>query len=380
MARPKKNNADYHTHDKDMRNDLKIKALRKKYGHVGYSIYNMMLEVLDDCDHFQQQWDDFNIELLSGDFDTDATMLNDVVGYCVRLKLFAIDNGFLFSIGHQNRFKALLSKRKRDNSGVIASDNVQTVDGNPHSIVKYSIVKESKEEIQVGPQSSDLPPATPPATSAGRGTDAVASGHPPTKLVSEKKKRRVDNPENVDLVKGYFTEKMNGKWSPARISDNAEKFFNHYSANGWVQSKGKPIVNWKFAVHNWILNEMDGVYSTGSGRSQPASKGYSMPNSNATPPPEERKLSETEKMQLSRDFMEDTYADFCNGNQGILSKNVYSYYYNQLIKDGKLILTQADKDRISKQTGGDIQKSKILAVEEYFIKLRDEGKKTIYDL
>lgn len=38
MARPKKNNAEYYTHDADMRNDMKIKALRRKFSHTGYAV------------------------------------------------------------------------------------------------------------------------------------------------------------------------------------------------------------------------------------------------------------------------------------------------------------------------------------------------------
>ena len=37
MARPKKLNAEFFSHDVDMRNDLKVKALRKRFGHKGYS-------------------------------------------------------------------------------------------------------------------------------------------------------------------------------------------------------------------------------------------------------------------------------------------------------------------------------------------------------
>ena len=46
MARPKKNNADYFPHDADMRNDPKIRALRRKFGLKGYAIWNMFLESL----------------------------------------------------------------------------------------------------------------------------------------------------------------------------------------------------------------------------------------------------------------------------------------------------------------------------------------------
>ncbi|MBL4705443.1 MAG: DUF4373 domain-containing protein [Flavobacteriales bacterium] len=44
MARPLKNNADYFSHDNNMRNDKKILAVRRKYGSDGYSVWCMILE------------------------------------------------------------------------------------------------------------------------------------------------------------------------------------------------------------------------------------------------------------------------------------------------------------------------------------------------
>lgn len=38
MARPNKNNAEYFSHDADMRNDVKVKALRRRFSHTGYAV------------------------------------------------------------------------------------------------------------------------------------------------------------------------------------------------------------------------------------------------------------------------------------------------------------------------------------------------------
>lgn len=144
MARPLKLNADYYTHDKDMRNDPAVRALRRKFGHEGYSIFNMMLEVLTDSEHFEYAWNELSIALLSGDFDTDR--LEEVVNFCVSpLKLFSVDNGVIYSNRHKERFNALLSKRKREQTGVIVDENTQ-------SRVKYSKEKKKikKRKAKVG--------------------------------------------------------------------------------------------------------------------------------------------------------------------------------------------------------------------------------------
>ena len=53
-------------------------------------------------------------------------------------------------------------------------------------------------------------------------------------------------PPTVDVVAAYCWE------IGAGIDPNA--FVDYYSANGWVQGKGKPIKDWKAAVRNWARN------------------------------------------------------------------------------------------------------------------------------
>ena len=50
-------------------------------------------------------------------------------------------------------------------------------------------------------------------------------------------------PPTVDEIKAYCTGRKN--------TVDAERFFDYYSANGWKQGKGKPIVDWKAAVRTW---------------------------------------------------------------------------------------------------------------------------------
>jgi hypothetical protein len=161
MARPTKDNADYFSHDADMRNDVKVKALRRKFGIEGYAVWAMLLEHLTDCDYFEYEYSDLNIELLSGDFDVDPIRLKEIIDYLILLNLLAKEGKVIFSTNHRKRFEILLSRRKRERlgvigednptetpkSGVIGEDNPTTkgviVADNPQSKVKESKVKES---------------------------------------------------------------------------------------------------------------------------------------------------------------------------------------------------------------------------------------------
>ena len=64
MARPIKNNADYFPHETGMRNDRRIKSLRKRHGAEGYGIYCMLLEVLTDSQGLQVKLTDLEQQLI----------------------------------------------------------------------------------------------------------------------------------------------------------------------------------------------------------------------------------------------------------------------------------------------------------------------------
>lgn len=113
-----------------MRDDPKIKALRRKFKYGGYGIWCMFLELITDADNFRLH---VNYEIIAGDFDIEPDLLREIMLYCVSLDLLQFDDGnmILSCKTLENRFSGLLSKRERDRGGVIADEK-------PHSKVKYS--------------------------------------------------------------------------------------------------------------------------------------------------------------------------------------------------------------------------------------------------
>ena len=163
MARPTKHNADYFSHDTAMRNDPKIKALRRKYSHKGYSIWNMLLELLTSKEYFEYEWNELNIELLAPDFDIDADELNEIVSYCIKIGLLQITNGYLHCEKLTFRLEeTLLLRRKgydRNNSlrsVVNVNNNEVNVNINTQSKVKESKLKESKEKESKAEESIEV--------------------------------------------------------------------------------------------------------------------------------------------------------------------------------------------------------------------------------
>lgn len=136
MARPKKNNADYFSHDNNMRNDPKIKALRRKYQATGYMVFTMMLEVLTEAENFTLNESPMKMELLAGDFDVEPEILMEIIDYCVRLELLFRDETGLYSQGlkkrlqsvidHRNAIKERFLQKKLQQQGVSSEETQQS--------------------------------------------------------------------------------------------------------------------------------------------------------------------------------------------------------------------------------------------------------------
>jgi len=111
MARPIRNNCDYFPHDNNMRNHVKVKAVRAKFQN-GYAIWGMLLEYLTGCDGNVFENSEIQYELLSGDFGFSATEIRDFVDYCIsKLELLFEKDGFIYSESLNERLKPVYDKR-----------------------------------------------------------------------------------------------------------------------------------------------------------------------------------------------------------------------------------------------------------------------------
>ena len=153
MARPQKNNADYFSHDNDMRDDEKIKAVRRKFSHAGYSVWNMLLERLCKAENFCIEYTEESIDLMAGDFSIEPELLKEIIDYLIKLKLIIQENDTIFSKTMITRFEGLFRKRKRDTdrlSPAITKDENIIAGDNPQSKVNNSKEKETKENREKG--------------------------------------------------------------------------------------------------------------------------------------------------------------------------------------------------------------------------------------
>lgn len=163
MARPKKENAEYFSHDSSMRNDPKIKALRRRFS-IGYSVYNMFLEYLTDCSFFEFEMNDLQYEILAGDFDVETETLIQILDYCVKIGLLENQENVFFSNGLKKRLQSVLDKRNNAkdkflNKKILEIATFQSktdvsVTETTQSKVKESKVKESKVLLRKEPKAA----------------------------------------------------------------------------------------------------------------------------------------------------------------------------------------------------------------------------------
>ena len=114
MARPKKNNATYFPHDADMRNDPKIKAVRLRFGNDGYAVWCYLLESLTHASDFKIECDELNMELMAADFGVSTVeMFISMIDYFQKVRLIAIQDGFIFCAKLEERLSPVLDMRKR---------------------------------------------------------------------------------------------------------------------------------------------------------------------------------------------------------------------------------------------------------------------------
>ena len=66
-------------------------------------------------------------------------------------------------------------------------------------------------------------------------------------------KQETDVPPKIEWVLDYFSNHLKPS-SEINLQQEAHKFYNHFSANGWKVGGKAPMKNWQAAARNWQLN------------------------------------------------------------------------------------------------------------------------------
>lgn len=215
MARPPKRNAEYFPHPADRRNDPRIKSLRRKFDHLGYSIYTMLREMIAASPYFHLRFDSDALEDVAGDVMAEPEIIQQVALYCVQREIFKQvnigDGTFLIDPDMVISLSELLRKRGIDAEDIlrgkystrVVSAELTTVSAtetphslhireiNPQSKVKRSKVKRSSS-VSLPPQSSDH----------GKKTESVHASTTEGSTTTETNKAQVST-QSIHTVDGF---------------------------------------------------------------------------------------------------------------------------------------------------------------------------------
>lgn len=143
MSRPLKNNADYFSHDTNLRNHRKVKALMNETANMpeltkrdGYAFWCMILEYLTGMDGHEFELSPPEISYFAAEIELSLENTTQLLNFCVQIELLQKDEmNFISSQNLMERLSGLYSKRKRDRmSSKSKQKKTGKIENNPNQL------------------------------------------------------------------------------------------------------------------------------------------------------------------------------------------------------------------------------------------------------
>lgn len=194
-------------------------------------------------------------------------------------------------------------------------------------------------------------------------------------------------PPSVEIVRQFFLKSIGdsknpGCWPHDRCYNEASDFFDHYTANGWIQGKGKPIKDWQAAARKWIRNGIKGTFQRqeSSFENKPILKAPGVEMNIPKLSPIEREINYN-------------YERWLENENAITIISVESTHYDHLKKAGMIQLSSDQVAGIRKSASEILRQKnmpedeknithfmKKIAVLEYFKTVKSSARETIFHL
>lgn len=256
MARPRKEGLSYFPHDCDASGDEKIEALRSLFGNDGYAFYFIMLERIYRAPNCELSISGVETrQILSRKVGVSLERFDAMVNAslkfgCFDARLYA-KKKILSSRGIKKRGEVV--QQKREKMRQVYRKRVSDAETPPEAeqkSVRNSTSKEKGSRVQDsevrGHSRASTGALSPSASGEGAST---ASELPPRSGRPENGERPSNGkarPDSVEEVAAYFA-----KIGIQNSQIEADKFWDHFSANGWRIGGKTPMRDWMAACRNW---------------------------------------------------------------------------------------------------------------------------------
>ncbi len=332
MARPKKQGIDYFPYDADLDQDDKLGMIIGEFGFKGEQAYTKLLCWIYKNEGYYTGWkEDVQLRFMrrySYCGFSLSFVINEVVPRCIKWGLFDKAVFESFQILTSSRIQETWLDATRQRTGRVY-------------IPKYWLIKVNHA---LQPEETELIPEVIDKVNESKlneSKEVLAVATQPPDIDKTEKRKTVSRfvPPTLDEAKAFFVKTIGnprkpGHWPADKCENEAGKYFNHYTANGWKQGRGKPIVDWQAACRIWITNEREGAFSAPTYQAK-----------NSPPPVQKPQLSNIEK---EVNFLYDMYCERPEKWKDQLI-NVEVTHYNHIKSAGLISFTNEKIDEIKKE-------------------------------
>lgn len=212
-------------HYTNMRNDVKIKRVIKRYGLKGYGLYNAIIESIAEslCSEKPLPALEETAQDIAEQYNDDTAAVNDIMAYMLNQGLFELDEITGRIICHK-------LYRFLDKSQTRSPEIRQMIENYKQNTAKriqcpgqIETVSDKSDRVEVEENRID-------------------------KEVEENKKARFTPPTPAE-VQAYLDEINNH-------TINRDSFCDYYESKGWMIGKNK-MKSWKAAVRTWVQRDRE---------------------------------------------------------------------------------------------------------------------------
>lgn len=315
-----KNNISYYRHEVSSHNHWKFKTLRRKYTWSGEGKFWALNNIIAESPECRLDInDDDKKAAIAAELDFDVPEFETFITYLIKVcKLVKMEEGMLITGITQEILSEVSEKRERQRNWKkekSTSNNEKSTTFSKESVSKTDVSTVEKQQSKVN------------KIKVNKSKKGI--GHAPTN-------KKVFTPPDIMQVQDYFlstigNKKNNNPWPEDKCFNEASSFLDHYTANGWVQGRGKKIVDWKAACRNWMRNELKGSF-----KQAPIVKKDTPPPHKSTPPP-------VDKIQMELNYLQDMFSE---DETKVTTISIDPVHYDYLKQKGKINFTAEKKTEI----------------------------------